>query len=63
MTEQGLWLPSNEPMGPAAKAVKVLDVLGDEEHLPFPPESFDLVFRYVCRAAIHTSPSCHPYLY
>lgn len=51
MTEQGLRLPSNESVGPAAKAVEVRDVLGDEEHLPFPPESFDLVVRYVCCAA------------
>jgi hypothetical protein len=46
MTEQGLLLrPPRE--GVAAKAVEVLDVLGDEEHLPFPPGSFDLVVRSV----------------
>ena len=50
-------------MGPATKAVEVLDVLGDEEHLPFPPESFDLVVRYVCCVprAIHIAVM--PYLY
>ncbi len=46
MAEQGLLLQPAKP-GPAAGAVEVLDVLADEEHLPFPPGSFDLIVRWV----------------
>jgi SAM-dependent methyltransferase len=46
LAEQGLLLKPAK-RGPAENAVEVLDVLGDEEHLPFPPGSFDLIVRCV----------------
>ena len=41
VAEPGLLLPAAR--GPGQVAAE--DVLADEEHLPFPPEAFDLVIR------------------
>lgn len=41
VTEQGLLLPSSSHS--SSSPLKILPVLADEEHLPFSPQSFDLI--------------------